>query len=217
MKLMNRWGNSTTLVALALSTLGTLNLSATTASSTTSINTSQESEPTSLQVPGNIQLAQGLVGQCRAAKQRIFVYTQRSTSSSTVRTIAANEEVTLADDGSAGWVAISSPATGYVQARDLKPCKGGTQPSGNKPDSGSTSSSCRKVTVVQGLTIRQSANPSSALVGGVLAGNTVKLANPPQSQKDSQGRTWVQITAPKAGWISSGFPEGNLGPAFSCP
>lgn len=212
MKKMNRWGQSTALVALALSTLGTLNVSATTASSTTSINSSRESEPTSLQVQGNIQLAQGLIGQCRAAKQRIFVYTERSASSQTVRTIGANEEVTLADDGAAGWIAISSPATGYVQARDLKPCKGG-----NQPDSGSTSSMCRKVTVVQGLTIRQSASPSAALVGGVLSGNTIKLANPQQSQKDSQGRTWVQIVAPRAGWISSGFPEGNLGPAFSCP
>ncbi|HEY9653152.1 MAG TPA: hypothetical protein V6C95_21015, partial [Coleofasciculaceae cyanobacterium] len=93
----------------------------------------------------------------------------------------------------------------------------GNQPGGNQSDSGSTSSMCRKVTVVQGLTIRQSASPSAALVGGVLTGTTVKLANPQQSQKDSQGRTWVQIVAPKAGWISSGFPEGNLGPAFSCP
>lgn len=212
MKKMNRWGQSTTLLALALSALGSLDVSATTASSTTTVNSIQQSEPTSLQVQGNVQLAQGLVGQCRAAKQRIFIYTERSASSSTVRTIGADEEVTLADNGGAGWIAISSPATGYVQARDLKPCKGG-----NQPDSGSASSMCRKVTVVQGLTIRQSASPSAALVGGVLAGNTVKLANPRQSQKDSQGRTWIQITAPKAGWISSGFPEGNLGAAFSCP
>lgn len=217
MKRINRWGQSTTLLALALSTVVSLDVSATTASSTTTVNSSRESEPTSLQVQGNMQLAQGLVGQCRAAKQRIFVYTERSASSQTVRTIGANEEVTLADDGAAGWIAISSPATGYVQARDLKPCKGGNQPGGNQSDSGSTSSMCRKVTVVQGLTIRQSASPSAALVGGVLTGTTVKLANPQQSQKDSQGRTWVQIVAPKAGWISSGFPEGNLGPAFSCP
>ncbi|HAX85446.1 MAG TPA: hypothetical protein DCY91_04055 [Cyanobacteria bacterium UBA11370] len=204
MKKMSHWGKPIALFTVILSTVVGLNAPGTAVTSLPTDNTTES--------PSNIQLAQGLVGQCRAAKQRIFVYTERSATSQTVRTIGLDEEVTLADSGSAGWIAISSPATGYVQARDLKPCKGG-----NQPDPGSGAGVCRKVTVAQGLTIRQSASPSAALVGGVLSGNTVKLANPKQSQKDSQGRTWIQITAPKAGWISSGFPDGNLGPEFSCP
>ena len=204
MKKTSHWRKPIALFTVILSTVVGLNAPGTAVTSLPTDNTTES--------PSTIQLAQGLVGQCRAAKQRIFVYTERSATSQTVRTIGLDEEVTLADSGSAGWIAISSPATGYVQARDLKPCKGG-----NQPDSGSGAGVCRKVTVAQGLTIRQSASPSAALVGGVLSGNTVKLTNPKQSQKDSQGRTWIQITAPKAGWISSGFPDGNLGPEFSCP
>ncbi|HBL13752.1 MAG TPA: hypothetical protein DD379_20625 [Cyanobacteria bacterium UBA11162] len=204
MKKTSHWRKPIGLFGVMVSTVVSLNAPSTALTSLPTDNTTES--------PSTIQLAQGLVGQCRAAKQRIFVYTERSATSQTVRTIGLDEEVTLADSGSAGWIAISSPATGYVQARDLKPCKGG-----NQPDSGSGAGVCRKVTVAQGLTIRQSASPSAALVGGVLSGNTVKLTNPKQSQKDSQGRTWIQITAPKAGWISSGFPDGNLGPEFSCP
>lgn len=211
MKQINHWAKPVTVLAVILSSVGVVNTPVTAISSTSTGNNIQQPESASLENPSNIQLAQGLVGQCRAAKQRIFVYTERSTSSQTVRTIGTDQEVTLADSGNAGWIAISSPVTGYVQARDLKPCKGG-----NEPDSGS-SSVCRRVIVTQGLAIRQNPNPTAALVGGVLSGNTVKLTNPKQSQKDSQGRTWVQITAPKAGWVSSGFPDGNLSPEFSCP
>lgn len=152
--------------------------------------------------------AVSLVGQCRAAKQRIFVYAQRSNTSQTLRTIAANEEVTLADNGQGGFIAISAPVTGYVQARDLKGCTGEDN---EQPTAGNV---CRRVTVAQGLVVRQS--PTGNPVGSVFEGNTVRLASPRNSQKDSQGRTWIQITNPRAGWISSGFPEGNLGPTFTC-
>ena len=114
------------------------------------------------QMPGieenQVQLAQGLIGECRAAKKRIFVYTERSASSRTIRTLAPSEEVTLAGNGSGGWIAISAPETGYVQAMDLKLCQGATQ-----PDSGSTSDICRRVTVPQGLTIRQNPNLSASV------------------------------------------------------
>ncbi|HBB32495.1 MAG TPA: hypothetical protein DDZ80_08630 [Cyanobacteria bacterium UBA8803] len=216
MKKLNNWGKPVAQFAVGLSVAAGLLAPATVVNSSTTNNSIQSSEPASLEAQTNWQLAQGLVGQCRAAKKRIFIYTERSTSSRTVTTLDPDEEMTLADNGNAGWVAISAPETGYVQARDLKPCKnqGGNTPN---PDQPSGSNLCRKVTVAQGLTIRREPSPSSTLVGGIFVGNTVKLANPRQSQKDSQGRTWIEITAPKAGWISSGFPEGNLGPEFSCP
>jgi hypothetical protein len=158
-----------------------------------------------------VQVAQGLIGECRAAKKRIFVYTARSASSRTIRTLAPNENVTLAGNGNGGWIAISAPETGYVQTMDLKLCQEATQ-----PDSDSTSNICRRVTVPQGLVIRQNPNPSASRVDSVFEGNTVKLAVPKQSQIDSQGRTWIQITEPMAGWVSSGFPQGNLSPELDC-
>jgi hypothetical protein len=120
-----------------LSTVGSLKATATVATNTTTANSIQQSESTSFQRQGNFQLAQGLVGQCRAATKRIFVYSQRSTTSQTVRTLAPNEQVTLADDGAAGWVAINSPEVGYVRASDLTTCQAvnppTTQPSAPSP------------------------------------------------------------------------------------
>jgi hypothetical protein len=198
------------LFTLLFSTSGALSVSALQSNPTTN-NSIQDSQSKPILAQSNVELAQGLIGQCRAAKKRIFVYTERSTSSQTITTLAPNQEVTLAGDGSSGWIAISAPETGYVQAMDLKLCNNATQ-----PDSDSTANLCRRVTVPEGLSIRQSPSPNAARVGGVFVGNTVKLATPRQSQKDSQGRTWIQITAPRSGWVSSGFPEGNLSPAFTC-
>lgn len=224
MKKINQWDKPVFLWTVVLSALSSLAMSAAPVLSATTPNAPQDSATTSSLSQENIQLAQGLIGQCRAANERIFVYTQRSTSSQTIRTLAPNERVTLADNGSAGWIAISAPVTGYVQANSLKTCTGG---SGSQPGSGSSgggssqnpgsSNVCRRVTVAEGLTVRQNPNPSAALVGGIFSGNIVKLASPQKTEKDAQGRTWVQIVTPRAGWISSGFPSGNLSQEFTCP
>ncbi len=217
MKKMSHWGKPVALFALVLTAVGSLELPASAVPSTTTVNSIQESEPTSFQNQGKIELAQGgLIGQCRTAKQRIFVYSQRSTSSQTIRTIAPNEQVTLADNGSAGWVAISAPATGYVQAADLKPCQTSTNPPNNPPNNPPVAGSCR--VVIRDLSVRQGPSGSSARAGGVTAGVTVRLANPEQSQTNAAegNRTWVRIASPVAGWVSTGFPEGNLGPRTTC-
>ncbi|HEY9599642.1 MAG TPA: hypothetical protein V6D33_18420, partial [Cyanophyceae cyanobacterium] len=88
---------------------------------------------------------------------------------------------------------------------------------GGSSQNPSSSNLCRRVIVAEGLTVRQNPNPTGVPVGGVFSGNIVKLASPQKTEKDSQGRTWVQIVAPKAGWISSGFPSGNLSEEFTCP
>lgn len=201
------------LFTLLLNATGDLSASATSVKSATTSNSTQESESNAFQSQENFHLAQAdLIGQCRAAKRRIFVYTERSTTSQTIRTLAPNEEVTLAGQGSGGWIAISSPETGYVQAMDLKLCQ-----NGERPDPDSASNLCRRVTVAQGLAVRRNPSPSAERVGGIFMGNLVRLASPPRSEKDSQGRTWIQITQPVNGWISSGFPDGNLGPQSPCP
>jgi hypothetical protein len=231
MKKMSRWGKPIALFTLGLSVVGSL-IPTPAISSTTAANTIQQSPSTSVQPGGNLQLAQALVGQCRAAKARIFVYTQRSLSSQTIRTLAASEQVTLADNGSAGWIAISAPVTGYVQARDLTTCSGVNPsprptpsptptPSPNPspaPSPTPTTSRCRVITYrgAEGMAIRTAPGKNGTRVGGVNFGNRVTLrTSPPTFTFDNERRAWVEITAPVAGWISYGFPSSNstnLGP-----
>ncbi|NEQ20688.1 MAG: SH3 domain-containing protein [Microcoleus sp. SIO2G3] len=227
MKTINSWGKPVTILALGLSLVGYLNTPSTAVSNTTTANVIQKPELNSSGYQGNIQLAQSVVSQCRAAKQRIFIYPERSTSSQSIRTLAPDEQVTLADSGAAGWVAISFPVAGYVQAIDLKPCPGGTRPPNTRPpntqppSSGSSQAGanvCRKVIAPpEGLAVRGTPVSSAPRIAGVYVGNTVRLASPRETQKDTQGRTWVRITAPSTGWISSGYPDTNLSPEFSCP
>jgi uncharacterized protein YgiM (DUF1202 family) len=220
MKKMSYWFGPLALFTLVLSALGNLNIPAIAVTNTSTDNSIQESEPTPLQSRlGSFELAQALVGQCRAAKQRIFVYSQRSTSSRTLRTLDANEQVTLADSGSSGWIGISSPTVGYVQANDLTTCATANKPpSTNPPSTGA--GICR--TATRDLAIRQTPSLGSVTIGGVAKDATVKLASPQQSQTNTSenNRVWVKVVSPASGWITTGvsaYPEGNVGPKFSCP
>jgi hypothetical protein len=214
-------GGTVALLALVFSGVGEFNGSASTVKTLMTNNNHQNI----VQNQSNVQLAQALVGQCRAAKQRISVYPERSTTSKVITTIAPNVEVTLADNGAAGWVAISAPVTGYVQANNLKPCAGETvsrppAPSPSKPSPSIPEGArvCRKVVYPpEGLAVRKVPELDAPRIAGVYVGDTVTLASPRQTQKDSEGRTWVLISAPTQGWISSGFPNGNLDPEFVCP
>ncbi|MBD1935068.1 MULTISPECIES: SH3 domain-containing protein [Cyanophyceae] len=215
MKTKSHWAMPVTLFAVGLTAAGGLNLSATAVTNSTTYSSIQESQPNSIQPQGELLLAQGLVGQCRAVNQRIFVYAQRSTTSQTIRTLAPNETVTLADNGSAGWIAINAPATGYVQAQYLKPCTGANNPPPVQP-----SSLCRVVTYrgSEGLAIRSGPNKTGTRVGGIRLGDRVTLAkSPPDLTYDSDRRAWVQITAPVAGWISYGYPSSNSLNVGRCP
>jgi hypothetical protein len=208
MNKMSHWGKSIALGAIALSALGNLEATAAPLAASTTANATQAQTqvPSS---PNEWQLAQSIVGQCRAANRTIDIYAQPSVSSGTLRTLDTNERVTLAGEGSEGWIAVSSPVGGYVIARYLKLC--GTTPPPPPP----TSDTCRRAQI--GLSVRSNPSPFSTYRGGVAAQQTVRLARPPRSEVGPQGRTWVQITAPVNGWVSSGFPEGNLSAAFPCP
>lgn len=168
-----------------------------------------------------MQLAQAtLVGQCRAAKTRIFVYSQRSTTSPTLRTLAPTDPVTLADNGNAGFIAISSPVVGYVQARDLTACSANSD-TANRPPTPATGRLCRNVIpkTGAGLVIRSSPIVSTTnTVGSVAQNARVSLTNPRERRLESSGgRTWERIVAPTPGWVSSGYPEGNLSNPYNCP
>lgn len=212
MKLMSHQGKCIAFLALVLTLVltpvGSLEAIATTVTNTSPANTLQEAQPTSFQNLGNIQLAQ-LAGQCRAAARTIDIFTQPSVgpTSDIVRTLELNQRVTLASEGNAGWIQVSVPASGYVIARYLKPCSGTNPP----PPKGS----CRRVIAPsEGLVVRSQPNAGSAQVGSVLVGTTVRTTG--VSSVDSAGRTWLEISAPRSGWISSGFPSGNLSDPFSC-
>jgi hypothetical protein len=232
MKKISYWGQSMALSALVLSTVGGVKTLATIATSTTTANIVQKAEPTSLHHPGNFQLAQGIVGQCRAAGRRIFVYSQRSNSSQTVRTLAPNEQVTLADDGAAGWVAISAPTVGYVRASELIACPISNRPTPTPkpkpapapapaPASNQTTNRCRIVTYngpEGGLAIRTQADRNAPRVNGVKFGDRVTLrTSPPPSNLDKDGRDWLEVVAPSRGWISNGFPSSKSANVGPCP
>ncbi len=232
MKKMSYWGQSMALLALVLSAVGGVKTPVTALSSTTTANINQKSESTARQHPGNFQLTQSIVGQCRAAGRRIFVYSQRSTSSQTVRTLAPDEQVTLADDGAAGWVAISSPDVGYVRASDLVTCSAPERPTPRPrprpapapapaPATNQTSSRCRIVTYngpEGGLAIRTQPDRNAPRINGVRFGDRVTLrTSPPPSNLDKDGRDWVEVVAPSRGWISNGFPSSKSTTIGLCP
>ncbi|NER29560.1 MAG: SH3 domain-containing protein [Symploca sp. SIO1C4] len=179
---------------------------------TTKVDIYQETQPTFAPIQDNWQLAQGIVGQCRASNRTIDVFSEASVVSTTVRTLGTNAQVTLADEGDKGWIQISAPISGYVIARYLKACGDSAQPP--KPPSGKL---CRKVIYrgSGGLAVR-SPNLNSSKVGAIPYNTTVTLWEPPDFRTIS-GRGWTRITAPISGWVTTGRPQGNFGPRFSCP
>ena len=220
MKKMSYWGKPVALCALVLSAVSSLNVLA--ATSTTTANITQKPEPTLLQHQSNFQLAQSLVGQCRVAKDRIFVYAQRSLNSETLRTLAPDEQVTIADNGVRGWIGISEPEVGYVRTEDLAKCP--TETTKPKPTTNTTNTTasglCRVVTYQkpEGLAIRERPDKNSPRVGGVYLGNQVTLkTDPPQFKLDKEGRAFVEFTAPIAGWISYGYPNSKSANLGACP
>ncbi|MCZ0903874.1 SH3 domain-containing protein, partial [Microcoleus sp. HI-ES] len=66
---------------------------------------------------------------------------------------------------------------------------------------------CRKVTPKEGLTVRQKPDPKSPRVGGVALNTQVTLSQGATSVKASDGRLWIQITAPVTGYVASGYPN----------
>jgi hypothetical protein len=143
-----------------------------------------------------------LVGQCRAVNKKVSVYKQAAITAPVVSTLNAQTKVTLADNGSGGFIGISSPVSGYLQTANLKPCTGTTPPP--------TGSTCRRVVQPLGLAIRRDASSDSASVGGVGNQERVELTTVPATvKKGPEGRNWVQISKPVAGWVSNGFPGGS--------
>jgi hypothetical protein len=163
--------------------------------------------------PGNLTLAQAsLVGQCRAAKKQIPVFTQADTTSEAIRLLSTDDRVTLGGNVDVnGFISISEPVSGYVQAINLKPC-------GSTSVTPPTKELCRQVIrPTQGLLIRREPTTTSAQVGSVAYLGRVTLTTSPATTRKVNNRDWVEISAPVRGWVSNGLdtqPYSNL--AF-CP
>jgi hypothetical protein len=169
-----------------------------------------ESLGSSLPATAQTPAAASIVGQCRAAKQPTAIFAQRSATSAVIAPLSANQRVTLSENGGTdGYIGVSSPGTGFVQTVNLKPCTTAVNPT-PPPDKGV----CRRVSQPQGLVIRQQASTTSGIVGGADFNSQVFLTTTPATSKTSpDGRIWVQIGRPLAGWVANGFtnsPGSNL-------
>jgi hypothetical protein len=152
-----------------------------------------------------------LVGQCRAVNKQTPLYKDRNTTSEAATLLKINEKVTLAENaGSSGLISVSAPAKGFVLMANLKSCPGQkppTKPPTSKPTTPTTPvSSCRVVVQKQGLSIRQEPG-AGAVLGGVALNEKVTLADPAETKTATDGRDWVKLAKPMAGWVSEGFKE----------
>lgn len=196
---MSFWGKPIALLALVSSTAGGMKATAAVFTSIPTVNRIPESESTPFLQRKNLQLAQSQEGECRAAVRSTFIYQERSTANR-IRALQPDERVTLAEErGRENWVAISSPISGFVRARDLKLCSDVSTPPSNL---------CRQVIYqgTEGLAVRERPDINSRRLGGVLLGDRVTLANPPRFREDNEGREWVRLSDPLSGWMSNGFP-----------
>ncbi len=132
MTTIRHWSKFLPVLALVLSSLGGVGARATVIPSTNSANSIPSAKPTEAQTQGKFQVAQGLMDQCRAAAESMFIYKQRSTSNPMIA-LEPDEIVIMAEDkvSQDGWIAINSPIPGFVQAKYLKLCPpgiGGVRP-----------------------------------------------------------------------------------------
>lgn len=159
-----------------------------------------------------IQPLPALVGQCRAAKISTPVFRGALATSEALQLVAADKTVTLAGNTSDanGFIAVSSPTSGYVFAVNLKLCNNTPPPTDN--------ALCRRVIRPnEGLTIRRDATSTSSAVGGVPIFGRVTLTTSPATVTRAENRDWVQISAPANGWVSNGLANQSASNLGYCP
>jgi len=208
MKKMNQGRSVPVLAVIAIATSGMSH----SAIAQTDITPSQAS----------VKLAQAsLAGQCRATKLQMPIFREANTTSEALQLLSPNAEVTLADNrvNRRGFIRISAPVEGYVEAVNLKPCTASTgvttTDTTQTPATASTADLCRQVArPPQGLVIRREPTTTSARLGRVPYLGRVTLSATPATEKKDEVRNWVEISSPVRGWVSNGLlteEESNLG------
>lgn len=212
---MNRIGalrKSIPLVALFLSAGGGIPVMGTLVTSSASGNMSVSSGASLPQDREKPQLAQRFGSECRQVTRSTFIYPQRSTVDP-VRALQVDERVTLAEEnGKGGWIAITSPISGFVQTDYLKRCGVSSGSLTTSPGTPNVSGNrCRLVSYTgpEGLTVRERPDQNSRRVGGVFYDQQVTLSYPPEFKTDNDGREWARLALPTPGWVSNGYPRGG--------
>ncbi|NEO87963.1 MAG: hypothetical protein F6J87_27445 [Spirulina sp. SIO3F2] len=171
--------------------------------------------------PAEAESSPSLIGQCRLTNRTLSVYTKPSVAadSDIAATIPAQTRVTLASDGTGGWIKISEPARGFIIARHLTACPTATAPT-PEPETPNddfpftqhsalvnlTSGACRQAIV--DLAIRpEPRSEARPFIGSVKEGETMTLTG--QSQMGDEYRLWIRISKPYPGWVSGGVEGGT--------
>jgi hypothetical protein len=151
-----------------------------------------------------------LVGQCRAANKRTPIYTTRNPTSEVVMLLETGNAVMLNENGGEnGLIGVDKPKVGFVHSPNLKDCPGKPKPpiaempkpTPDKPIAGI----CRKVVQPQGLVVRNEAGNAAPIVGSLAVNQKVTLAEPIETVERDDGRIWIKVAKPVAGWTSNGF------------
>lgn len=108
-----------------------------------------------------------------------------------------------------GTVQISAIAQGATATSNLSQ----DAPSSASQIAQATASLCRKVTAPQGLVVREKPSLTSRQVGSAPLNSQITLVEAANALQASDGRLWVEISAPVKGYISNGYAnnESNLG------
>jgi len=107
-----------------------------------------------------------------------------------------------------GTVQISAIAQGVAAISNLSQ----DAPSSASQIAQATASLCRKVTAPQGLVVREKPSLTSRQVGSAPLNSQITLVEAANVLQASDGRLWVEISAPVRGYISNGYAnnESNL-------
>jgi hypothetical protein len=153
-----------------------------------------------------------LIGQCRAANKRTPVYSTRNPVSEVVMLLETGNAVILGENGGEnGMIGVDKPKKGFVHSPNLKDCPGKpkpTTPTAEQPKPATDqpiAGICRKVVQPQGLIVRNEAGNVAPIVGSLALNEKITLAEPIETAERDDGRIWIKIAKPVAGWASNGF------------
>lgn len=149
----------------------------------------------------------------------LVIRANASTSAQRVGGVGQGERVTLTtspattskDGAGRTWVQISAPSAGWISNGIGGP--GFLVYCGPTPPPPPPSRCRRVINPPEGLAIKREASRTSATVGGLAQYQRFTITtSPATTRKDGEGRTWVQIEAPTAGWVSNGLGgQSNIG------
>jgi len=148
-------------------------------------------------------ITQSLVGQCRRTGRLERIYDAANLAANAVGDLESGVVITLAGEVNQpafGWIRISAPLDGYIQAAFLNGCDGGIAPSLD----------CGIVTQSE-LALKPSASTLSDPIGTLLFEQGFNITGAPQMQSyppSQAGRMWVPIDRfGTTGWVTESAPD----------